>query len=103
MTHSAMSVEVIVPHLKRGGNTGYTPAMAKVMVSLPDELLRDLDTAAHRDGDTRSGYLRKLAEAELSRRSRDRAERIAAITAGATPQRRGGDVAARVKAHRPDR
>ncbi len=85
------------------GNTGYTLFMAKVMVSLPDALLAELDAAAQRDGDTRSGYLRKLAEVHLRRRSRARAEGIAALMATSEPTGRGGNVATLVKEHRPHR
>src|ERR1035437_7565159 len=63
----------------RSGNTGYTPGMAKVMVSLPDDLLRAVDVEAGRRGTTRSAYLRELAEETLRRRSIRRAERMAEI------------------------
>ena len=38
------------------------------MVSLPDELLRRIDSAAMRNGTSRSGWLAKAARRELSRR-----------------------------------
>jgi hypothetical protein len=40
--------------------------MAKVMVSLPDELLERIDTRARARHSTRSGFLRDLAERELA-------------------------------------
>lgn len=50
--------------------TGYTradtTAVAKVMVSLPDELLGQLDAAAKRRGTTRSGLLAAMVRRELA-------------------------------------
>ena len=51
--------------------------MAKVMVSLPDDLLRAIDVEAGRRGTTRSGLLQELAEETLQRRSIRRAGRMA--------------------------
>jgi metal-responsive CopG/Arc/MetJ family transcriptional regulator len=73
--------------------------MAKVMVSLPDDLLADLDAEAARRGTTRSGLLREFAGASLRRRGEDRAARIEEIMRDASPH--GGDVADLVKRHRP--
>jgi metal-responsive CopG/Arc/MetJ family transcriptional regulator len=39
--------------------------MAKVMISLPDNLLDRLDAYLARTDETRSGFLRKLAEREI--------------------------------------
>lgn len=86
------------------GNTGYTLAMAKVMVSLPDDLLRAVDVEAGRRGTTRSGLLRELAEETLRRRSVRRAERMTEIgTVDAPLVGHGGGVAELVKANRPER
>lgn len=77
-------------------------AMAKVMVSLPDDLLRAVDVEAGRRGTTRSGLLRELAEETLHQRRIRRAERIAEIDAlGGSPVGHGGSVAELVKASRP--
>ena len=90
-------------HVDAAGNTGYTPGVAKVMVSLPDELLRAVDMEADRRGTTRSGYLRELAEETLRRRSACRAQRMAEIdTVDGPINGHGGGVAALVKANRPD-
>ena len=75
--------------------------MAKVMVSLPDELLRALDAEAGRRGLTRSGLLRDLAEQNLRRRGEHRAARVGEILRDAGAH--GGDVAELVKRHRPQR
>ena len=63
------------------GNTGYTPVMAKVMVSLPDELLRSLDAEAERRGTTRSGLLRDYVQEGIRKRSRERARKMQEIFA----------------------
>jgi hypothetical protein len=48
------------------GNTIYThPIVAKVMISMPDDLLTRLDAQARANRETRSGFLRRLAEREL--------------------------------------
>jgi CopG-like RHH_1 or ribbon-helix-helix domain, RHH_5 len=84
------------------GNTGYTRrGMAKVMVSLPDELLAALDAEALRRGTTRSGLLRTYADEALRQRGAERAARIRALGGGTASH--GGDVAALVKRHRPRR
>jgi len=61
------------------GHTGYTRPVAKVLVSIPDELLREIDFHAQEAGETRSGYLRRLAEHDIERaeqRGREKAKRI---------------------------
>jgi metal-responsive CopG/Arc/MetJ family transcriptional regulator len=76
--------------------------MAKVMVSLPDDVLRGLDVEAGRRGTTRSGLLRELAEESSRQRSRKRAERMAELDAAAERSGgHGGHVAELVKAYRP--
>jgi metal-responsive CopG/Arc/MetJ family transcriptional regulator len=40
--------------------------MAKVMLSLPDDLLKRIDMQARARHESRSGFLRKLAERELA-------------------------------------
>ncbi len=47
------------------GNTVYTYPVAKVMISIPDDLLERLDAQARATQETRSGFLRRLAEEEL--------------------------------------
>jgi hypothetical protein len=49
------------------GNTVYTAPMAKVMISVPDPLLERLDAHVRTLGETRSGFLQRVAEAELDR------------------------------------
>jgi hypothetical protein len=40
--------------------------VAKVLVSIPDALLRRVDDAASRTGETRSGFLQRIAEREVA-------------------------------------
>lgn len=61
------------------GNTVYTHPVAKVMISIPDDLLERLDAQAQANRETRSGYLRRLVERELEpadRHTRDEVERL---------------------------
>lgn len=61
--------------LTPSGNTVYTHPVAKVMISMPDDLLDRLDAQARANRETRSGFLRRLAERELDvARSREREE-----------------------------
>lgn len=46
----------------------YDRGMAKVMVSLPDDLLAEIDRVARTRGSTRSGLLADAARRELARR-----------------------------------
>ncbi|HEX8051074.1 MAG TPA: type II toxin-antitoxin system HicB family antitoxin [Solirubrobacterales bacterium] len=46
-------------------NTVYTHPVAKVMISIPDKLLERLDARAKATGETRSGFLQRLAEREV--------------------------------------
>lgn len=55
-----------------GGNTpGYTPSMSKVMVSLPEDLLAQIDDEAQRRSMSRSALLAAAARRELERRDPD--------------------------------
>ena len=58
------------------GNTVYTHPVAKVMISIPDKLLERLDLRVKEAGETRSGFLQRLAELELERTERHDREEI---------------------------
>jgi metal-responsive CopG/Arc/MetJ family transcriptional regulator len=73
--------------------------MAKVMISLPDELLARVDAHASERGSTRSATIRELAEAAFGDRERQLAQRMQALEGRASGH--GGDVAAQLKAGRP--
>jgi metal-responsive CopG/Arc/MetJ family transcriptional regulator len=80
--------------------------MAKVMVSMPTELLAAVDAEARRSGSTRSAVLRGFAEDALQRRRTKRARAMREILddlSEAGLQGHGGNVAEAIKAHRPDR
>ena len=57
-------------------NTVYTHPMAKVMISIPDKLLERLDLRAKQAGETRSGFLQRLAERELEAAEGRRREEV---------------------------
>ena len=78
---------------------GILAVMAKVMISLPDELLARIDARATEAGITRSATLRALAEAALGERQRQLSARMVELQTGLTGH--GGDVAAVIKAGRP--
>lgn len=54
------------------GNTVYTHPVAKVMISIPDDLLERVDARAKSLEETRSGFLQRLAEVELQTAEADR-------------------------------
>ena len=81
------------------GIPGYTAFMAKVMVSLPDDLLAEVDAEARRDGTTRSAVMREFADAALRRRREGRAAAMRSLLSDASPH--GGHAAEQVKATRP--
>lgn len=60
--------------LRPVGNTVYTHPVAKVMISIPDDLLERVDAQANRNGETRSGFLRRVAERELDQADRSKRE-----------------------------
>ena len=78
---------------------GYTDRMAKVMVSLPDDLLAEVDAEARRGGTTRSAVMRDFADAALRRRRENRAAAMRSLLSDASPH--GGRAAEQVKATRP--
>jgi Arc/MetJ-type ribon-helix-helix transcriptional regulator len=69
--------------------------MAKVMVSMPDDLLAEVDAEAGRAGTSRSAVLRGFAVAALRRRREDRAAAMDALLA--EPGSRGGGASDLVK------
>jgi len=50
-----------------GSTSGYNKGMSKVMVSLPDDLVRELDEEARRRSTSRSALLAAAARRELAR------------------------------------
>ena len=66
------------------GNTVYTPPVAKVMISMPDDVLARLDAQARANRETRSGFLRRLAERELDAELSQEREQLEALLDRAT-------------------
>jgi metal-responsive CopG/Arc/MetJ family transcriptional regulator len=81
------------------GNTVYTQPMAKVMISIPDDLLKRLDAQAQANRETRSGYLRRLVERELKADEEHRREEVARLLDLATAPM-GGDAAKLIREDR---
>src|SRR5690242_15506209 len=78
--------------------------MAKVMVSLPDDLLHQLDTEAKQRGTTRSGVLRTYVEEGMQRRTDERVRRMKEILGEpVSPGRLGGDTVSFIKEEREKR
>jgi metal-responsive CopG/Arc/MetJ family transcriptional regulator len=80
-------------------NTVYTNPMAKVMISIPDDLLERLDALARARQETRSGVLQRLAERELQsdvERRRKEVERL--LDLATAPM--GGDAAKLIREDR---
>lgn len=73
--------------------------MAKVMVSMPDGLLSEVDAEASRLGTSRSAVLRDFADAALRRRRADRAAAMGVLLRDSAHH--GGAAAERVKNTRP--
>lgn len=74
--------------------------MAKVMVSMPDDLLAEVDAEASRTGTSRSAIMRDFADAALRRRRADRAAAMRSLLRDTSPH--GGGAAEQVKATRPE-
>jgi predicted transcriptional regulator len=80
---------------------GYTPGVAKVLISLPDDVLRGLDEHARDRGASRSGLLRELIERELEAEAASRQGDIRRLLA--RPGRRGASGTAAVRKARRSR
>lgn len=72
-----------------GNTTGYTRSMSKVMVSLADDLLAEVDAEAARRSTSRSALLATAARREIARRDPDRV--AAAIERSEQRFRHAGD------------
>lgn len=75
--------------------------MAKVMISMPDDLLERLDAMAAANRESRSGFLRRLAERELqSAEARHRKEIEDLLDKATVPKGMGGDAARLIREDR---
>jgi hypothetical protein len=86
------------PFQVSSGNTLYTHPVAKVMISVPDDLLERLDAQARANRETRSGYLRRLAERELASSEAGRRKEIEDLLG--PPMHMGGDAARLIREDR---
>lgn len=80
--------------------TGYTPPMAKVMISIPDALLGALDAEVRRRRTSRSALLQDAARRELGLLRRDRDTLLADLDALSASWAGPVDAAALVRADR---
>lgn len=81
------------------GNTVYTPPVAKVMISMPDDLLERLDAQARANRETRSGFLQRLVERELGVEQAMRREELEELLDKATAPM-GGEAAKLIREDR---
>ncbi len=79
-------------------NTVYTHPVAKVMISIPDNLLERLDAQARANRETRSGLLRRLVEREVSVESANRRKEFEDLLG--PPVDMGGDAATLIREDR---
>jgi HicB-like antitoxin of HicAB toxin-antitoxin system len=80
------------------GNTLYTDPVAKVMISIPDDLLERLDAQARAAQETRSGLLRRLVERELSEQEDGRRKQLEDLLG--PPLHLGGEAAKLIREDR---
>jgi hypothetical protein len=82
-------------------NTVYTHPVAKVMISIPDRLLERIDAHARSRRETRSGFLRRVAERELGEADPRRREEIEELLGPPMPL--GGEAARLIREDRDSR
>jgi len=70
------------------------------MISIPDSLLERLDAQAHANRETRSGFLRRLAERELEASDRHMREEVEGLLDRIGPLELGGDAARLIREDR---
>lgn len=77
-------------------NTVYTRPVAKVMISIPDQLLTLIDKHVDATHETRSGFLQRVAQRELEGAERHDREQIERLLKEIQPLDFGGVSAARL-------
>jgi len=85
-------------HVLAAGNTVYTHPVAKVMISIPDPLLERVDAYVDAAGETRSGFLQRLAERELDRNAAARRRELEELLG--PPIKLGGNAAQLIREDR---
>ncbi len=74
--------------------------MAKVLISIPDDLLSRIDEFAKRSAETRSGFLQRLAEREIAADNARRKKEFEELLGPPLPL--GGDTVRKIKEGRED-
>lgn len=87
--------------LTASGSTVYTKPVAKVMISFPDPLLERVDAHTKEAGETRSGFLQRLAERELAEDAAARRRELEALLG--PPVDLGGNAARVIREARDSR
>jgi hypothetical protein len=82
------------------GNTVYPDDVAKVLISIPDDLLSRIDEFAKRSQETRSGFLQRLAEREIAADNARRTKEFEELLG--PPLHLGGDTVRKIKEGRED-
>ena len=82
------------------GNTIYTRPVAKVMISIPDPLLERIDREADAAGETRSGFLQRVAEREVEVSEGRMREEFERLLEKIGPLDLGGDAARLIREDR---
>jgi len=85
------------------GHTVYTHPVAKVMISIPDDLLMRIDSRARAAGESRSGFLRHLAERELEAESGNRHRQVEELLDLLAAEPLGGNAAQIIREERDSR
>jgi hypothetical protein len=85
------------------GNTVYTHPVAKVMISIPNDLLDRLDAHAKAVGRTRSGFLQALAEQELGSADDGRRQEVERLLDLLAAEPLGGNAAEIIREARDSR
>jgi hypothetical protein len=86
--------------LLTSGNTVYPLDVAKVLISIPDDLLSRIDEFAKRSSETRSGFLQRLAEREIAADNARRTKEFEDLLGPPLPG--GGDAVRLIKEGRED-
>jgi hypothetical protein len=82
------------------GNTVYTHPVAKVMISIPDKLLERIDAHVRSLNETRSGFLQRIAEREISTNDARRRKEIEELLGRVRLEGLGGDAAKLIREDR---
>lgn len=98
MTSTAVPATVTIPPVY----PGILRNVPKVMVSMPDHLLAEVDAEAKRTDSTRSAVLRGFAEAAIQRRRAHRADELGKLVRRYAAPQGSGNVAELIKASRPN-